>query len=653
MVQEHSALAWGNRCWRQGDLAGAMAAFRRAIRARPLFLVPYRNLAWLLGPPGEALLALADALEGADPRLRRLVSRAAPGSSALAGQVATLEASPLLDGRWYRQQHPELELLEQEPAEHWLRCGIALGWNPSGQFDSRFYAELHGVVEQQEINPLLHYLQEGRAQGLAATPEAFSAGLRRSTSHLWGPHQELAEAELRALLADPKTPLESRIVGGQQLAAALGWWGRWPEAEAAWRALPPGRARSLGLALLLLQQGRLAEAEPLLRGLGADRGWADGQLRLAWANGCGDAERLAVLNGLLRRRGLVPVGLHTAAAGLTLDNLAATAAPCSHDWGLVSVIVPVRNAEGTLATALASLCNQSYRQLEVLVVDDASEDGTAAIAAAWAQRDGRVRLLRQRRRGGAYRARNRGLAACRGDTITCHDGDDWSHPQKLERQLRALQGRPQRLAVLSRWARCSAGLEFSPGWRVWPQLLHDNLSSLLLRRQVVERLGGWDPVLVGADGEYRRRIMALWGAGAVATVEPDTPLSLGRLGPGTLTLARATHVSSTQHGLRHCYGELTRLWQQRPGGLERSSQLGRWRLLPPQCYGREGTEAETVLEGDCGDRQWLEGVRAAGGRPWLRHRPDWVRAPLNPGEPLPLDPFCLELLEQGAGRLFV
>ena len=160
-------------------------------------------------------------------------------------------------------------------------------------------------------------------------------------------------------------------------------------------------------------------------------------------------------------------------------------------------------------------------------------------------------------------------------------------------------------------------------------------------------------MLVGADGEYRRRITALWGPGAVGVVEPDTLLSLGRLRDGTLTLAAATHVSSTLHGLRHCYREITRLWQQRPGGLERASQRKRWRLLPPQCYWREVPKTGLVLEGDCGDRGWLEAVRASGGTHWLRHRPQWERVPLNPGEPLPLDPLCLELLEQDVARLLM
>ena len=61
----------------------------------------------------------------------------------------------------------------------------------------------------------------------------------------------------------------TKLLYAKQLAAALGWWGRWPEAEATWRAMPAGRARSLGLALLLQQQGRPAEARLLLQAWGA------------------------------------------------------------------------------------------------------------------------------------------------------------------------------------------------------------------------------------------------------------------------------------------------------------------------------------------------------------------------------------------------
>ncbi|MFM7548329.1 MAG: hypothetical protein ACKO8I_05540 [Cyanobacteriota bacterium] len=225
-----SELARANACWRRGDLQGAIAGTRRAIRARPLFPLPYRNLAQLMEQQhrpqalaqrqtqaqiqDERLRALADQLETLDPRWRRLASAELPGSPGLERQRTAIEASGLFDGPWYGQQHPELALLAIEPAEHWLRCGVALGWNPSGGFDSRFYLELHGAVERAGENPLLHYLREGRAQGLAATPAVYGALLRRSTSQLWGPHHQRAEADLRALLADPATPVESRVVGG-------------------------------------------------------------------------------------------------------------------------------------------------------------------------------------------------------------------------------------------------------------------------------------------------------------------------------------------------------------------------------------------------------------------------------------------------------
>lgn len=645
-----SAFAAGNRFWRQGLVNEAMVAYRQAIRAAPLFVAAYDNLASLHRRQGELaakalVLELASSIEQTENLLKRLTSQDPPDSSALQTKLELIKSSGLFDSDWYLAQHPIVKVLQQDPAEHWLRCGICLGWNPSGHFDSRFYVECHNEVEQMGLNPLLHYLAAGRMQGLATTPAVFDAKLRRSTSQLWGPHRQQAEKELRDLLADPATPIESRLVGAQHLAAALGWWGRWTEAEAKWRAMPDSRAKQLGLALLVPHQQR----QP--HNISDTAEW------LAWANSQESHEKLAVLNCLWRKQGLAAIGLNVHTEPASIDNLASSAPMCRRDWGLVSVIVPVRNCEQTLGTALASICSQSYQNLEVLVVDDASDDSTAAVASQWVRRDGRVKLLRQKQRGGTYRARNKALSMCHGSYITCHDGDDWSHPQKLEWQLKALQRRPERWATMSRWARCSDQLVFSAGWRIWPRLLHDNLSSLMLRRSVIERLGGWDPVVVGADAEYQRRMKALGGEAAIAVVEPDTPLSLGRLGKDTLTSASATHVSSTLHGLRHSYKEITRLWQQRHGGLERANQLQRLKLLPPECFGRTtstaGVVEQCVVEGDCSDPIWLAEQARLGHWRWLRHRPGTQCVPVNPGEPLGLHPLCLELLEKRGGCLLI
>lgn len=117
---------------------------------------------------------------------------------------------------------------------------------------------------------------------------------------------------------------------------------------------------------------------------------------------------------------------------------------------LVSVIVPAHNAQAFIAAAIASACGQTYRNLEVLVVDDGSHDRTAAIAAAMSQCDRRVRLLRQSHRGVAA-ARNGAIAQARGQYIAPLDADDVWLPRKIERQVRALQ-RSARAALAYCWS---------------------------------------------------------------------------------------------------------------------------------------------------------------------------------------------------------
>ncbi len=99
----------------------------------------------------------------------------------------------------------------------------------------------------------------------------------------------------------------------------------------------------------------------------------------------------------------------------------------------VSVVIPAYNAARCLARALDSVLAQSEPQFEVLVVDDASTDATAALVQDFAARDRRVRLLRAPRNGGPGLARNQGIAASCGEWIALLDADDAFLPQRLER----------------------------------------------------------------------------------------------------------------------------------------------------------------------------------------------------------------------------
>lgn len=102
--------------------------------------------------------------------------------------------------------------------------------------------------------------------------------------------------------------------------------------------------------------------------------------------------------------------------------------------------MPVRNEEKFLPAALASIAAQTCRDWELVVVDDGSSDGTAAILGA-AAADPRVRVLQNRGKG-LVPALNQGLAACRAPLLARMDGDDIAHPQRLARQLTLLAANP-------------------------------------------------------------------------------------------------------------------------------------------------------------------------------------------------------------------
>lgn len=106
----------------------------------------------------------------------------------------------------------------------------------------------------------------------------------------------------------------------------------------------------------------------------------------------------------------------------------------------VSVLMPVRNGERWLLGALESIRAQSLGEWELIVVDDASTDGTRGILEA--AHDSRVRVIQNSRPLGVAASLNKGLAMCKAPLVARHDADDTSHPRRLERQLRYVQAHP-------------------------------------------------------------------------------------------------------------------------------------------------------------------------------------------------------------------
>ncbi len=98
---------------------------------------------------------------------------------------------------------------------------------------------------------------------------------------------------------------------------------------------------------------------------------------------------------------------------------------------LVSIIVPVYNLEGYLDNCLKSLVNQTYRNIEILCIDDGSTDASSEIITSYAEKDKRI-IYVKKENSGVSSARNMGLDLFKGDYVTFVDGDDYLHPQAVE-----------------------------------------------------------------------------------------------------------------------------------------------------------------------------------------------------------------------------
>ena len=96
----------------------------------------------------------------------------------------------------------------------------------------------------------------------------------------------------------------------------------------------------------------------------------------------------------------------------------------------ISIIVPVYNSEKYLGACIDSILSQSFRDIELILVDDGSRDSSSRICDDYAQKDGRVKVI-HKANGGVSAARNDGLDIAKGEYITFIDSDDWVEREYL------------------------------------------------------------------------------------------------------------------------------------------------------------------------------------------------------------------------------
>ncbi|MFW5655445.1 MAG: glycosyltransferase family 2 protein, partial [Roseicyclus sp.] len=124
-----------------------------------------------------------------------------------------------------------------------------------------------------------------------------------------------------------------------------------------------------------------------------------------------------------------------------MDETAPITAPAGGAPPKVSVVMCAYRSAATLPAAVASVLRQSCRDLELIVVDDASGDRSCEIVRGLSRADARVRLLSLETNGGAAGARNRALEIARGEWVAIVDSDDLIHPRRFERLIAAAEAR--------------------------------------------------------------------------------------------------------------------------------------------------------------------------------------------------------------------
>ncbi|OZI56393.1 glycosyltransferase family 2 protein [Bordetella genomosp. 4] len=400
-------------------------------------------------------------------------------------------------------------------------------------------------------------------------------------------------------------------------------------------------------------------------------------LNLAWAAVSGEkdffdenslSERdapLAWINKLFEDRGLATLQKRDENAPLSFFNFTAQEVaplPRSDTPEKISIIIPAYGAEETIHIPITSLLKQTWSNLEIIVVDDCSPDGTANVVEELARQDERVRLIRKEVNGGAYPARNLGLKYVTGDYIMVHDSDDWSHPQKLEIQMAGLKAADNPVAVISHWVRFNQYLRPVGAWRPTGSFFDLNFSSLMFKREVLQAMGGWDEVRVSGDAEFRARIVRKYGKDALVKISQGYLLSVSLMRDDSLTQTKVTHLRSLDFGLRWLYRDAYQYWHGSDRFRDNSAlESGSARPFPVPKILRsrvnQGGSFDFLIVTDLAAGAWvpelLSYIQASREHGWstaLYHWPryeSYVHAPIDPRVYEACQQYDLEIITNG------
>lgn len=202
---------------------------------------------------------------------------------------------------------------------------------------------------------------------------------------------------------------------------------------------------------------------------------------------------------------------------------------------LVTVFMSAFNSEDTISYAISSILDQSYENIELIIIDDKSTDQTPRLIEKFAKQDRRIKFQINSKNKGTYANRNVGLELARGKYFTVMDADDYALPERIEKQVENLKNKATKnIGVLGHWVRVNSEGLFGCRHTWTASYMQPAVATLMFERElVVEKIGFFDEVRFGADTEYYERMKKAFGQKSV--VEIEVPLCLSAWQESSLT----------------------------------------------------------------------------------------------------------------------
>ncbi|MBS4086640.1 MULTISPECIES: glycosyltransferase [Pseudomonas] len=443
--------------------------------------------------------------------------------------------------------------------------------------DPEWYLSNYPDVANAGFTALEHYTAHGKKEG--RYPRLLKS--KSIETKLWSGFSDNAITELVHIFNDLTSEAEEKMFSALALARWYSSRRQWNHAEPYVEFLcailitdssaVPGYLYQEGMHLLItdvfVRLNRHQEAKNLFQHINYDR--CPNDMLLSASNLLMSSEgqhiyeseqkKLDLINKIFVDSNLTTLAKKDEGDILSIDNIQGAYRDQVSSPHKVSILIPVFNAESYIETALRSLTFQTWTNLEIIVVDDASSDRTKELVAAYIAKDSRVILISHKTNKGAYAARNTALKHATGEFVTTHDSDDWSHPEKIQLLSEPLIHNNKLKAALGHWVRVEPSLHFKKP-RPDGHLVHASVSTLMFKSDVIKTQGGWDEVKVAADSEMYERVKSLYGDQSIVEVLPGVPLVFARDVPGSLTTTDTTHAFSEFFGLRQIYRAQYSIW---------------------------------------------------------------------------------------------